>query len=127
MVFKKILRFNIISMNKYIAAILFIALFFSCSYHTIEVNSKQTITLKLNEKFRINLPEDHTSGYTWQLNDTYDRSIIDHINTVWEGKSNGVFFYFKATKIGTTVLNFTSRKYDDINSVKEMTITISEN
>jgi predicted secreted protein len=100
-------------------------LFSSCSYHTVDGNSAQQIQVKSNEKFRINLPENHATGYTWQLNDTYDATIIDHINTVWEGNSNGVFFYFKSAKAGTTILNFTSRKYDDVNSIKEITITVS--
>jgi len=111
---------------KKLAFIIFIsAIISSCSYHTVDVNSPQPVLIPSNEKFRINLPEDHTIGYTWQLNDTYDSDIIDHVNTVWEGNSNGVYFYFKSVKPGTTVLNFTSRKYNDINSVKEITITVS--
>lgn len=92
---------------------------------TIDGTTSQTIEVSVGEKFRINLPEDHTSGYTWQLNDTYDKSIVDHYNTVWEGNKNGVMYYFATTKKGKTILNFTSRKYDDVNSIKELTLTVN--
>ncbi|MBK6521158.1 MAG: hypothetical protein IPG08_01850 [Sphingobacteriaceae bacterium] len=55
--------------------IFIVALFLtSCSYQTIKVNDAQPCKVKLNKKFRINLPEDHRTGYTWQLNDEYDKS-----------------------------------------------------
>lgn len=98
----------------------------SCSYNTVDGNTAQSIQMAVNQKFRINLPEDHSSGYTWQLNDSYDATIADHTNTVWEGKTKGVFFYFIAKKTGKTVLNFTSRKYDDINAIKEITLNVTE-
>lgn len=107
----------------------FIAIIASCvsckNTRTINAQTAEPITIQVNEKVRINLPEDHTDGYTWQLNDTYDKSIIDHYNSVWEGNTNGVMFYFRGTKKGTTVLNFTSRKYDDVRSIKEFTIIIN--
>jgi len=108
--------------------LLFIMTFFisSCSYQTIKINDAQPCKVKLNKKFRINLPEDHRTGYTWQLNGEYDKTMLDHMNTVWEGNSNGVYFYFKATKPGITILNFTSRKYNDVNSIKEFSIKVSE-
>ncbi|MBP9069052.1 MAG: protease inhibitor I42 family protein [Bacteroidia bacterium] len=104
-----------------------VALFLtSCSYQTIKVNDAQPCKVKLNKKFRINLPEDHRTGYTWQLNDEYDKSLLDRMNTVWEGNDNGVYFYFTAVKPGITVLNFTSRNYNDVNSIKEITIKVSQ-
>lgn len=111
-------------MKKLIAIATFF--FASCSYQTIKVNDPQPCEVKLHKKFRINLPEDHRTGYVWQLNDEYDKTILDRMNTVWEGNDNGVYFYFTAVKPGITILNFTSRNYDDINSIKEITIKISE-
>lgn len=99
----------------------------SCTCPTFDINSSGPNIIAIGKKFRINLPEDHRSGYTWQLTDDYDKTIIDHTNTVWEGNSNGVYFYFVGTKNGIATLNFTSRKYDDINSLKSITIKISEN
>lgn len=98
----------------------------SCSYNTIDGNKTNSVTVKLNEKFRINLAEDHSTGYTWQLNDTYDKKNVDHFNTVWEGNTKGVYFYFKAIKKGETVLSFTSRMYEDVNMVKEVKITVTD-
>ena len=98
----------------------------SCSPLTIDSNASGSQLIKNNTKFRINLPEDHRTGYTWQLNDDYDKSILDHTNTVWEGNSNGVFFYFTSSKKGTTNLNFKSRKHDNINALKSITIEVFE-
>lgn len=100
---------------------------FACNkMQTVRINDAQPAYVKFNSKFRINLPEDHRSGYTWQLND-YDRTLVTHMNTVWEGNSNGVYFYFETIKPGLLVLNFTSRKHDDVNSIKEFSIKITEN
>lgn len=98
----------------------------SCSCPTIDFNSHGIQEIKTHTKFRINLPEDHRTGYTWQLSDDYDKTIIEHTNTVWEGNSNGVFFYFIGSKKGTTTLDFKSRKHDDINSLKSITIEVLE-
>jgi predicted secreted protein len=106
--------------------LLFITAFFLCAcsnMQTIKVNDAQPAKVELNKKFRVNLPEDHNTGYTWQLNE-HDQTMIDHYNTVWEGNSNGVYFYFVALKPGLTSLNFTSRKYNDVNSIKEITIKV---
>lgn len=99
---------------------------FSCNkLRTFDSNSTEPIKVSAGEKFRINLPEDHTTGYTWQLNNSFNKSIVDHYNSVWEGNTNGVYFYMQSLKAGTTVLNFTSRKYDDVNSIKELTIIVN--
>lgn len=103
-----------------IISILFLC---ACSPQTIEVNDPQPSKVQLNKKFRVNLPEDHRTGYTWQLNE-HDATAVDHFNTVWEGNENGVYFYFVALKPGLTTLNFTSRKYDDVNSIKEILIKV---
>jgi predicted secreted protein len=104
--------------------IIFTVFFCACSsITTVRVNDPQPYKVELNKKFRVNLPEDHRTGYTWQLNE-HDQTVIDHYNTVWEGNSNGVYFYFVALKPGLTSLNFTSRKYNDVNSIKEITIKI---
>ena len=106
-------------------AIIFFSVFlFACNnIQTIKVNDAQPIRVKLYKKFRVNLPEDHRSGYTWQLNEP-DNSMVSHFNTVWEGNTNGVYFYFEALKPGLLVLNFTSRKHDDVNSIKEFSVKI---
>lgn len=112
---------------KKIVFILLTAFLFSCNkMQTVGFNDAQPAYVKFNSKFRINLPEDHRSGYTWQLND-YDQTLITHMNTVWEGNTNGVYFYFETIKPGLVVLNFTSRKHNDVNSIKEFSIKITDN
>jgi predicted secreted protein len=111
---------------KKLTLIILTLLFFACNkMQTVKINDAQPIYVKFNKKFRINLPEDHRSGYTWQLND-YDHALLTHMNTVWEGNDNGVYFYFETIKSGLVVLNFTSRKHDDVNSIKEFSIKITE-
>lgn len=119
MVLKKIQRTYLMRYLVFIYALLFS----SCAPQTIGYNDAQPAVVKLNEKFRINLPEDHRTGYTWQLNE-HDKEMLDHFNTVWEGNDNGVYFYFIAVKPGLTKLNFTSRKFTEINLIKEITVKI---
>lgn len=109
----------------FVASIVALA-FTSCSYNTIDGNTDKTTTVKLNSKFRINLAEDHRTGFTWRLADDYDKTGLDNFNTVWEGNTKGVFYYFKAIKKGETVLNFTSINYDQINAVKSMKVIITD-
>jgi predicted secreted protein len=124
MVPEKISRYDLMKKCVFICTAL---LLFSCNkMQTVKINDAQPVYVKCNKKFRINLPEDHRSGYTWQLND-HDKSLVAHMNTVWEGNDNGVYFYFETIKPGLLVLNFTSRKYDDVNSIKEFSIKITEN
>lgn len=98
---------------------------YSCSYRTIKKEDTQPVILKVNEKFRINLPEDHRSGYTWQLSDNYNKQLIDYTNAVWEGNTNGIQFYFQAKQKGKTSIIFTSRKYVDTNEVKKFDLEIN--
>jgi hypothetical protein len=77
---------------KNIGLIILVFIFSSCSFQTINVNAPQPCEVKPYKKFRINLPEDHRSGYTWQLNDVYDKDIVERLNTVWEGNNNVVYF-----------------------------------
>ncbi len=107
---------------RYIVCILVIFLV-ACKPQTIGYHDAQPATVQLNKKFRVNLPEDHRTGYTWQLNE-HDKLMVDHFNTVWEGNENGVYFYFVALKPGLTQLNFTSRKFTDVNALKEITIKV---
>jgi predicted secreted protein len=89
----------------------------------MKVNDVQPFKVEVNKKFRINLPEDHRTGYTWQLNE-HDKTLIDHYSTVWEGNNNGVYFYFVGLKPGITILNFTLRKYSDVSTIKEFTVKV---
>jgi hypothetical protein len=52
------------------------------------------------EKFRITLPENHTTGYMWQLNNNYDTKVLDYYGSVFHGNEKGVDFNFKTLEKG---------------------------
>ncbi|MBA3665702.1 MAG: hypothetical protein H0W61_16075 [Bacteroidetes bacterium] len=99
-------------------------LFISCSYEQIKNEGSEVNIVQLKKKYRINLPEDHTKGYIWQLSDDYNRKIIDHINTVWHGNTKGVDFNFNTLSSGSTTLTFVLRKYNDTTSIKHFPVQI---
>jgi predicted secreted protein len=78
-------------------------------------------------EFRINLPEDHTTGYTWQLSDGYDRKVIQRINEVWHGNAKGIDFNLKAAAVGQTTLTFVSRMHTDTGGYKKFIVVITDN
>lgn len=104
----------------------YIFLFFSCSYREMKMEAPQVNNLETNVKYRINLPEEHSSGYIWQLSETYDKKIIDNINTVWHGNTKGVDFNFHTLAAGQTTLTFILRKYTDTSAIKHFIVKIRE-
>ncbi|MGE0567583.1 MAG: protease inhibitor I42 family protein [Bacteroidia bacterium] len=109
---------------KQIIHILIIPLLCCCSAKTFKEPTPKEITVKKDESFRVNLSENHKDGFTWQLDESYNREIIEYKNSVWEGNENGVFFYFKPIKIGSTEITFIERKYDSIRNIKTITIFV---
>ena len=104
--------------------ILVIFFFSSCSLKEINKPSPQINKIKLNEKFRINLPENHSNGNIWQLSDDYDANILQKTNSVWHGNENGVDFNFNTLAKGQTTLTFIARKYSDTTDVKHFIVQI---
>jgi len=80
-----------------------------------------------NSKFRIILPENHTNGYLWQLNNDYDQKVIEQLNEVWHGNEKGIYFNLKALSAGQTTLTFVSRKYTDTAEIKFFIVKIADN
>lgn len=98
---------------------------FSCSNSkTITLESPQKNGLKSNEKFTIELPENHATGYLWQLSNSYNIKQIDYLNSVWHGNEKGVYFNFKALQKGETELNFSLIKYRDTLERKTFIINV---
>ena len=107
-----------------ILAIISILFATSCSYKQADkVAPLENIIVK-GEKFRITLPEDHTTGYMWQMNNEYDSKILDYYGSVFRGNEKGVDFNFTALKKGKTTLNFTLIKYRDTSEVKQFIIDV---
>jgi len=90
----------------------------SCSYHEVKKEAPEINEIPANSKFTIILPEDHTTGYLWQLKQDYDKTVISQINEVWHGNDRGIYFNINALSAGQTTLTFVSRMYQDTAVVK---------
>ncbi len=105
--------------------ILVVTLFYSrCSLPQIKNEAPQINSLKVAQKFKINLPEEHKTGYMWQLSDNYDKTVLSHLNAVWHGNEKGIDFNFKALSIGQTTLTLIKRKYIDTIAKKTFIVNI---
>lgn len=104
----------------------FLAIVFcvSCSLKEIKTEAPGINKIELGNKYRINLPENHSDGFIWQLNEKYDKTIIDNINTVWHGNEKGVDFNFNTLADGQTTLTFVLRKYNDTSQIKHFIVEI---
>jgi predicted secreted protein len=91
----------------------------------IKKEAPETNEVKADSKFKIILPEDHTKGTTWQLQQNYDPQVIQQINEVWHGNEKGIYFNLKALTSGQTTLTFISRKYSDTLDIKHFIIKIA--
>lgn len=107
-----------------------ILLFFSvsslqyCSLAQIKDESPNVNVIQNGSKFKINLPEDHSNGYLWQLGENYDKTIVKNIGAVWHGQEKGIDFNLKALSVGQTTLSFILRKYNDTISNKNFIVNI---
>lgn len=101
-------------------------LFSSCSYKQIKNEAPSINTVKVNEKFRINLPEDHRTGSSWLLNNDYNKSLLNNLNVVWHGNEKGIDFNFKALSVGDVTLSLIKRKYVDTIDYKTFIVRITK-
>jgi predicted secreted protein len=111
---------------KTISAFLLVILLTGCDFPKLEKEAPAVNDLKKGTKFRVNLPEDHTTGYTWYLSEDFDNKIIHRLNDVWHGNEKGIDFNLKAASAGQTTLTFVSRKYTDTASYKKYIVSITE-
>lgn len=113
------------SFKRYLLAIGALVLFQNCSM--IELNKELPAINEVtpDTKFRIILPENHTSGYIWQLNQDYDQKVIERINEVWHGNDKGIYFNLRSLAAGQTTLTFVSRKYTDTSDIKHFIVKIA--
>jgi len=104
---------------------LFIVLFFStCSSVEITKEKPDINQIKNHSEFKIILQENHSEGYSWHLNQNYDKKMLSFVNSVWHGKDKGLYFHFKTLSAGQTELIFIKRKYSDTTEVKIFVINI---
>lgn len=95
-----------------------------CSLTPIKEESPKINSVENGSKFKINLPEDHSSGYIWQLSENYDKSLVKDLGAVWHGNKKGIDFNLKALSVGQTTLSFISRKYNDTADYKIFIVNI---
>lgn len=103
-----------------------LALLTGCSYVQLKNEAPQVNEISANTKFTIILPEDHSTGYIWQLKPDFDGSVVRQINEVWHGNEKGIYFHLTSLSSGQTTLTFISRKYTDTAAVKHFIVKIKE-
>jgi hypothetical protein len=101
-----------------------IILFSSCAYEKITEEAPGVNQLLINNKYRINLPEEHSGGFLWQLQENYDKQVIRKINAVWHGPIKGIDFNLEALATGETTLHFVLRKHRDTLDYKHFILRI---
>jgi hypothetical protein len=84
----------------------------SCNYHNVQKVAPEINEVKIDEKFRVNLPENHQDGYTWSQG-TKSLHHVEELNQVWHGNDKWIDFNYKTKALGTDTLYFIKRKYTD--------------
>lgn len=96
----------------------------SCAYTQADKVSPLVNDIPKGEKFRINLPENHQTGYSWQINNEFDNTVLDYYGSVFRGTAKGVDFNFVALEKGKATVNFALIKYHDTTEVKQFIIEV---
>ncbi|MBA2611776.1 MAG: protease inhibitor I42 family protein [Bacteroidetes bacterium] len=109
---------------RYFILFIFISCLQFCSLTQIKDESPKINSVENGSKFKINLPEDHSSGYIWQLGENYDKSLLKDLGAVWHGNEKGIDFNLKALSVGQTTLSFVLRKYNDTANYKTFIVNI---
>ena len=111
-------------MKKMIIASVCALLLISCSYQQADKVAPLENVINKGEKFRITLPENHNTGYMWQINNTFNDKVLDYYGSVFRGNEKGVDFNFTALEKGKASVNFALIKYNDTTEVKEFIIDV---
>ena len=96
----------------------------SCSYKQADKVAPLENSITKGEKFRITLPENHETGYMWQINNTFNDKVLDYYGSVFRGNEKGVDFNFTAIDKGKATLNFALIKYNDTTEVQQFIIDV---
>jgi len=106
---------------------LLVVIFTGCNFPELKKEAPEINEISPNTKFRIVLPENHTTGYLWQLKQDYNNSVIEQINEVWHGNEKGIYFNMRSLASGQTTLTFVSRNYQDTADIKHYIVKIGGN
>lgn len=97
---------------------------YSCSLTAIKDESPKINSVEIGTKFKINLPEDHSNGYLWQLGENYNKALLKNCGAVWHGVKKGIDFNLQALSTGQTTLTFVQWKYNDTVNYKNFIVNI---
>jgi hypothetical protein len=85
----------------------------SCRYREVKEPMPFVNELKIGEKFRITLPENHINKESWNMLDDFDHNILHRLGDVWHGNEKGIDINLQCLSPGTTQLTFVKRRYSD--------------
>ena len=111
-------------MKTHLFAFLILFVISGCSYQQATKEAPLENSINVGEKFRISLPENHTTGYMWQINNNYNSKVLDYYGSVFRGNEKGVDFNFRTLEKGKATLNFALIKYRDTSAVKQFIIDV---
>ncbi|MES2513303.1 MAG: protease inhibitor I42 family protein [Bacteroidota bacterium] len=97
---------------------------YSCSYQRADKVAPLINDISKGDKFRITLPENHITGYMWQINNEFDNNVLDYYGSVFRGNEKGVDFNFTALEKGKATVTFALIKYRDTSEVKQFIIDV---
>ncbi|MFN8229419.1 MAG: protease inhibitor I42 family protein [Bacteroidia bacterium] len=110
-------------MKNLLSVLILVLINFSCSYKNINAEAPIVNEVKLNEKFKINLPENHTDGYTWQQKNISLKNI-NELSQTWRRKEKGIDFNYQSIQNGVDTLIFVKRKHTDTLETKKFIIKV---
>lgn len=110
-------------MKNILCVLILMLINFSCSYKSVNQEAPGINEIKLNEKFKINLPENHTDGYTWQQKNSTLKTV-NELSQTWRGKEKGIDFNYQSIKKGIDTLIFLKRKHTDTLEIKKFIIKV---
>ena len=108
----------------------FLLTIFGCDNRVrIESNSseEQTIEVKKGDRFYINLPEDHSTGYLWFLNQDFNKfGRIEYVAAVFHSTGTGNIDYsFETKNDAYAEMHFYLIKYTDTLQHKKFKIRVN--
>jgi hypothetical protein len=92
---------------------------FSCRYPELKQQAPEVNHVKLGQKFRITLPEDHRKGETWQLKKDEHYRAFEDLGSVWHGVDKGVDFNLKSLLSGQYTLTLHKSYHQDSLEIKQ--------
>jgi hypothetical protein len=99
----------------------------ACSYKKVEFDAQsgKTNTVKVGEKFRITLLENHAQNYYWILRENSNKRGLDYLGSVFHGdKSGEVDFNFEPLQTGSITLTFNLNHFNDSTQTKVFKVEV---